>query len=150
VIFHDEGKHEAYMRRAIELAKIAVSKGETAVGSLIVQDGKILSEGIEAVRTAMDVSAHAEMIAIRQACRDLRTFDLSDCALYTTAEPCFMCSYAVRRTRIGTVVIGRSTSHIGGHSSRYPILTDSRIVGWSKPPRIVSGVLKVECEALHS
>ncbi len=144
-----ESGHEAYMKRAIELAKIALSKGETPVGSLTVRNGEIIAEGIEAVKTGLDISAHAEMIAIRRACRRLGTLDLSGCVIYTTAEPCFMCSYAIRQTRISQVVIGRPSPHIGGLSSLHPILSDSRISCWSKPPRVVRGMLKRECEALH-
>ncbi len=145
-----ESGHEAYMKRAIELAKIALSKGETPVGSLTVRNGEILAEGIEAVKTGLDISAHAEMIAIRRACRRLGTLDLSGCVIYTTAEPCFMCSYAIRQTRISQVVIGRPSPHIGGRSSFHPILSDSRISCWSKPPSVVRGVLKLECETLYS
>ncbi|HVB55917.1 MAG TPA: nucleoside deaminase [Candidatus Acidoferrales bacterium] len=145
----DKRGHEAYMKRAIELAKIARSKGETAVGSLAVRNGEIVAEGIEGVKTRIDISAHAEMIAIRRACRALGTLDLSGCAIYTTAEPCFMCSYAIRQTRISEIVIGCPSPHIGGLSSRHPILSDSRIPRWGKPPRVVRGVLRLECEALH-
>jgi tRNA(adenine34) deaminase len=145
----DESGHEAYMKRAIELAKIALSKGESPVASLIVRHGEILAEGIEAVKTRIDIAAHAELIAIRRACRTLGTLDLSGCVIYTTAEPCFMCSFAIRQTCISQVVIGRPSPHIGGLSSLHPILSDSRISGWSKPPRVVRGVLKLECETLH-
>lgn len=145
----NESGHEAYMKRAIELAKIALSKGDTPVGSLTVRNGEILAEGIEAVKMRIDISAHAEMIAIRRTCRALGTLDLSGCAIYTTAEPCFMCSYAIRQTRISQVVIGRSSPHIGGLSSLHPILSDSRISCWGEPPRVVRGVLQTECETLH-
>jgi tRNA(adenine34) deaminase len=125
---------EAYMNRAIALAKIALTNGDTPVGSLVVRERKIVAEGIEAVKTTMDVSAHAELIAIRNACLALRTLDLSGCILYTTAEPCFMCSYAVRQTRIGRVVIGRATPRVGNISSNHPVLTDPQIPGWGRPP----------------
>jgi tRNA(adenine34) deaminase len=137
------------MKRAIELAKIALSKGESPVGSVTVRNGEILAEGIEAVKMGIDISAHAEMIAIRRACRALGTLDLSGCVIYTTTEPCFMCSYAIRQTRISQVVIGRPSLHVGGLSSLHPILSDSRISCWSKPPHVVRGVLERECEALH-
>lgn len=140
---------EAFMNKAIALAKIALTKGDTPVGSLVVRERKIIAEGLEAVKTTMDVSAHAELIAIRNACFALRTLDLSGCVLYTTAEPCFMCSYAVRQTRIGRVVIGRTTPMVGGISSNHPVLTDPQIPCWGRPPKIVSGVLESECTALH-
>jgi tRNA(adenine34) deaminase len=142
--------HEAYMRRAISLARIALANGDTPVGSLVIRKRKIIAEGFEAVKMQVDVSGHAELIAIRNACSALQTFDLSGCTLCTTAEPCFMCSYAVRHTRISKVIIGRPTPRVGGISSLHPILTDAQIPGWGRPPDIVSGVLEAECCALNS
>ena len=138
------------MRRAIALARIALANGDTPVGSLVVDKYRIIGEGFEAVKKYMDVSGHAELIAIRNACSALQTFDLSGCTLYSTAEPCFMCSYAVRQTRISHVVIGRPTPTVGGISSHHPILIDAEIPGWGKPPDIVFGLLEAECFALHS
>ena len=142
--------HEAYMRRAIGLARVALANGDTPVGSLVIHKGKIIAEGFEAVHMQLDVSGHAELIAIRNACSALQSFDLSGCTLCTTAEPCFMCSYAVRQTRISKVIIGRPTPRVGGISSLHPILTDAQIPGWGQPPDIVSGVLEAECCALDS
>jgi tRNA(adenine34) deaminase len=140
---------ESYMRRAIALARIALANGDTPVGALVVHKRKIIGEGFEAVKKRMDVSAHAELIAVRNACSAVQTFDLSGCTLYSTAEPCFMCSYAVRQTRICQVIIGRPTPTVGGISSHHPILIDAQIPGWGKPPNIVSGFLEAECFALH-
>lgn len=144
----ESSKHETFMRRAIELAKIARKHGDSPVGAVVVRGERVISRGIEGVKSGTDVSAHAELAAIREACRRLRTFDLSGSVLYTTAEPCFMCSYAVRQTRISEVVIGRSTPRKGGFSSRHPILTDPEIVGWGRPPEVTCGVLEAECRAL--
>ena len=137
------------MRRAIALARIALANGDTPIGSLVVHKGKVIGEGLEAVKERMDLSGHAELIAIRNACSALQTFDLSGCTLYSTAEPCFMCSYAVRQTRISQVIFGRPTAAVGGISSHHPILTDAQIPCWGKPPDIVSGFLEAECFALH-
>jgi tRNA(adenine34) deaminase len=120
------------------------------VGSLVVHKRRVIAEGFESVKKHLDVSGHAELIAIRNACSALQTFDLSGCTLCTTAEPCFMCSYAVRHTRIARVIIGRPTPGFGGISSYHPILTDAQIPGWGPPPDIVSGVLEAECVAVHS
>lgn len=136
------------MRRAIKLAKIARDHGDSPVGSVLVRKEKMISEGTEAVKLKGDVSAHAELIAIREACRILQTFDLSGYVLYTTAEPCFMCSHAIRQTRISTVVIGRLTLQKGGYSSHHPILTDPEILGWGEPPEVIFGILEAECRAL--
>ena len=83
---------EAYMARAVALARIALASEDTPVGSLVVHKRKIIAEGFEAVKKHMDVSGHAELIAIGNACSALQTFYLSACTLYTATEPYFMCS----------------------------------------------------------
>ena len=149
-----KGKHlmavedENVMRRAIRLAKLARRHGDAPVGTVIICDRNIVSQGIEAVRSHRDIAAHAELVAIRAACRKLRTLDLSRCMLYTTAEPCFMCSFAIRQTHISRVIVGVPIPHKGGFSSPHPILTDGTIPGWDKPPDLVCGILKTECRAL--
>ena len=136
------------MRRAVALARIACANGDTPVGSLVVRKGRIIAEGFEAVKKHMDISGHAELIVIRNACSELQTLDLSGCTLYSTAEPCFMCSYAIRQTRISKVIIGGRASKAGGISSQHPILTDAQIAGWGEPPDIVAGLLEAEGFAL--
>lgn len=137
--------HEPYMRRCLELAQIARERGESPVGSVIVRAGAVIAEGIEGVRGLHDIARHAEMEAIRQACRILQTMDLSGCALYTNAEPCFMCSYAIRACRIETVVFGAPINTVGGFSSPFPFLSAS-IPNWGSPPKIVTGILREESE----
>lgn len=140
---------EAYMRRAIELARRARAAGDTPVGSVIVTGGRVLAEGVEAVRAELDIAAHAELLALRAACRAVGGFDLSACTLYTTAEPCWMCSFAVRQTRVARVVVGLPTPIIGGASSPCPILTTLAVPQWAPPPEIVCGVLADEIAALR-
>jgi tRNA(adenine34) deaminase len=113
-----DSQHESYMRLCVKLAGIARERGEVPVGSIIVRDGAVIAEGIEGVRAQHDVAHHAEMEAIRRACQILQTLDLSGCTLYTSAEPCFMCSYAIRGCRIGTVVFGAPVNTVGGFSSQ--------------------------------
>lgn len=141
--------HEPYMRRCIELAQIAKDAGDAPVGSLIVCSNKVIAEGFEEVKSLWDVAGHAEIVTIRRACRFLRSLDLSGCTLYTSAEPCFMCSYAIRQTRISEVVMGTRVDEVGGSSSAHPILTIDGITKWASPPRIVESVLQDECEALR-
>src|SRR5215831_9362256 len=95
-----------YMRRCLELAEIAALAGDTAVGAVIVRGDEVVAEGIERIRATLDPSAHAEVDAIRQACRHLDTLDLRGCTLYSTVEPCVLCGYAIRRTGIAHVVYG--------------------------------------------
>lgn len=142
------GADVEFMRQAIRLARIAGERGDTPVGSVVVSNGRIIAQGIEAIRSEKDPSAHAEVRAVREACRVLNTLDLTGCILFTTVEPCFMCSYVIRGARISRVVIGRAAPHIGGFSSKYPILVDPNIPGWSQPPVVMTGLLEEECSAL--
>lgn len=141
------GTDADFMRLAIRLACLARERGDSPVGSLVIQDGRIVGEGIEAVKAERDLAAHAEIRAIQDACRRLNTLHLNGCTLFTTVEPCLMCSFVIRSARIPRVVIGRLVPHIGGFSSKYPILTDPAIPGWSPPPLVVTGLLEEECSA---
>jgi len=142
--------HESQMRLCLKLAGIAREHGEVPVGSVIARDGVVIAEGIEGVRAPHDIARHAEMEAIRRACRILQTLDLSGCTLYTTAEPCFMCSYAIRACKIGTVVFGASVNTVGGFSSQFPVLSTSSVPNWGPPPNIIQGILREECEAVRN
>jgi tRNA(adenine34) deaminase len=142
--------HESFMRLCLNLAGLARQRGEAPVGSVIVRDGSVIAEGIEGVRAQHDIAGHAEMEAIRRACETLQTLDLSGCALYTTAEPCFMCSYAIRACRIGIVVFGAPVNAVGGFSSDFPVLNTNAVPNWGPPPTIVQGVLPEECEAIRN
>lgn len=130
-------EEDKWMQRCLQLAGDAAERGEAAVGAVIVRDGERIAESSEQVKTLQDITAHAELLAIRQACEALMTLDLSDCILYTNVEPCWMCSYAIRETRIQRVVIGKAVPDIGGVTSCYPLLTDATIGGWENPPVIL-------------
>lgn len=133
----DMRRDRSFMARCFELAEEARARGDTPVGSLIVgAGGEILAEASERNRTA-DLFAHAELLAVRRAVRAGGNKDLGRCALYTTNEPCFLCSFAIRQTAIARVVIAERTPHIGGASSQYPILTARDISVWGDPPEIV-------------
>jgi tRNA(adenine34) deaminase len=134
--------HEFYMKACIDLALQAKMRGDSPVGSVVVQDGTIIAEGIEGGKTKKDITFHAEIEAIREANIILGNADLSDCILYTTHEPCIMCSYVIRHAKINTVVYGISTVETGGVNSFYPLLTDTKIKKWGKTPRIVKGILE--------
>jgi tRNA(adenine34) deaminase len=89
------------------------------------------------VKTKNDVSCHAEMEAIRQAVKKLNTNNLSACSLYTTHEPCVMCSYAIRFYKISEVIYLHQSKYLGGVSSSMPLLTTTEVSpAWSKPPVI--------------
>lgn len=118
---------ETMMMRCNQLAKLAEIKGDAAVGSLIVRKGKIIAEGIESVKTEYDPTAHAEIIAVRLACQTLNTLDLSDCMLYTNVEPCWMCSYAIRQTKISRIVFATQNEKVGGLSSEFRVLLSENL-----------------------
>src|SRR6476620_7988506 len=116
-----------YLQRCLTLAKQAAEKGNSSVGAVIVKDNEIISEAEEAVKTKNDISCHAEMEVIRQAVKSLNTSDLSACILYTTHEPCVMCSYAIRFYKIEKVVYLHKANYFGGVSSPLPLLVTNEI-----------------------
>ena len=141
--------HERYMRRCIELAQIAQSQGNTPVGSVVVANEEIVGEGIEELPTGTNITGHAEVIACQDAVNRTGSNLLSEAALYTTAEPCFMCSYVIRVRGIAMVVYGAETPDIGGITSSHPILTDALLSDWRPAPRVLGGVLQMECQRLR-
>jgi tRNA(adenine34) deaminase len=143
----DLSLHESYMRMCLDLAETARKCGEVPVGAVIVRDGSVIAEGVEGVRARLDITGHAELEAIRRACQLLQTRDLSGCTLYTSAEPCFMCSYAIRACKIGTVVFGASVDGVGGFTSCLPVLSTLTVRHWGAPPEIIEGVLSEECRS---
>jgi len=145
----DIKKYESLMRRCIELAKTAKQRGDSPVGAVIVKDGQIIAEGIEAVKIHKDITFHAEIEAVRNAIASSGKTDLSDCFMVTTHEPCIMCSYVIRHHKIGLIIVGMTTGEIGGYSSSLPVLLDRTISKWATPPTIIDKVLEQECRALY-
>jgi tRNA(adenine34) deaminase len=140
-------KDTAWMQVCLQLGRQARQAGNPPVGSVIIKDGKLIGKGMEAGRSKKDITCHAEIEAIRDAIGQGHT-DLQDTILYTTHEPCIMCSYVIRHHKIGRIVIGVEVPEAGGYSSPFPILTTSAMAKWGPPPRITLGVLRKECEDL--
>lgn len=93
-----------YMKRAIELSRIHMQAGEGGpFGAVIVKDGKIIAEGWNQVTSSLDPTAHAEITAIREACRNIKNFDLTGAEIYTSCEPCPMCLAAIYWARISKI-----------------------------------------------
>ena len=92
-----------FMKRAIELSIKSVDSGTGPFGAVIVKDNKIISEGFNIVTSSNDPTSHAEIVAIRNACKSLNNFALNDCDLYTTCEPCPMCLSAIYWARIDRI-----------------------------------------------
>jgi len=96
-----------FMKIAIDESKIGISTKEGGpFGAVIIYNGNVIARGHNRVVSSKDPTAHAEIVAIREACKTLNRFDLSDCTLYTTCEPCPMCYGAIHWARIPTVVYG--------------------------------------------
>jgi tRNA(adenine34) deaminase len=142
-------EHEYWMSICVELGKQAMLGGNAPVGSILVKNKQIIGRGVEAGKSKQDVTCHAEIEAIRDAIQNGRGRDIQDCTLYTTHEPCIMCSYVIRHHRIACVVMGIEVAAIGGYSSAYPILIAENIPIWTTPPTILTGILPEQCEALN-
>jgi tRNA(adenine34) deaminase len=126
--------------------RAASDKGDSPVGSLIVKNSRIVARGIEAVKATSNPTAHAEIEAVRSDCERLRTLALSGSVLYTNVEPCWMCSYAIRQTRIARVVFGLRNEKVVGFSSKFRVLVDDAL---RLPlPEIEAEILHEECRLL--
>lgn len=104
----DPVQHQPFMRRAIDLSLQSIGSGGGPFGAVIVRDGTIIAEGNNRVTLANDPTAHAEIVAIREACRRLERFHLDDCYIYTSCEPCPMCLGAIYWGRLRSIVYGSS------------------------------------------
>lgn len=99
----NEANHIEWLERAIRLAKENAAKGDGPFAALVVKDGEIVGTGVNGVASSHDPTAHAELLAIREACTRLQRADLSDCMLYASGEPCPMCIGAVYWAKPGAV-----------------------------------------------
>ena len=140
--------HIHYMRKCIELGKEAIRNGNTPVGSILVKNNEIIGVGREAVKSSNDVTKHAEIEAIKDTITNHQS--LNDTTLYTTHEPCIMCSYVIRHHQIKTVVFGAKSKDIGGISSEFKILEAKNVPNWRIVPELIAGVLENECLALSN
>src|SRR6516162_7195310 len=145
------------MGRCIALAKSSRSEGEYPFCAVIGRFGEFVCEASNMVRRSSDVTRHAEMVALSAAQQTLRTRSLDDCTLYSTIEPCAMCAYAIRESRIGRVIFGLESPIMGGHS-RWNILRDGTLSSvmpevFAAPPYVQAGYLGHEirklCRAQH-
>ena len=131
--------HLPYMQHCLVLARKAKADGKPGVGSILVSNDAVIGEGIEGSPELPAVLAHAEILAITEGVSRIQSKDLSDCTFV-------MCSYVIRSTGIKHVVIGTSTSGVGGVTSRYAILAARDIEKWKSPPIITTGILERECK----
>ena len=136
---------ENWMRRALALAQRARDAGEVPVGALVVAEGKVIGEGWNRPISASDATSHAEIEAIRAACRELRNYRLVGATLYVTLEPCAMCIGAIFHARIARVVFGAPDPKTGAAGSTINLFAEARI---NHHATVEGGVLAQECGEL--
>jgi tRNA(adenine34) deaminase len=133
--------HNLYMRQALALAAQAQAAGEVPVGAVIVLNGEVIGKGRNSPIAANDPTAHAEMLAIREACARVGNYRLESTTLYSTLEPCVMCAGALVAARVATLVFGARDLRFGGVRSKFR-LADSDLLNHRL--EIVEGVLAAE------
>ena len=136
-----------YMRHALELAGQAQQAGEVPVGAVVVKDGAIIGRGFNAPISRHDPSAHAEILALRDAAQNIGNYRLVDCELFVTLEPCLMCAGAIMHARIARLVYGASDPKTGACGSVMNVFAEQRL---NHHAEVVIGVLADECGLMLS
>jgi tRNA(adenine34) deaminase len=137
--------HEEAMRIALEEAKLAGAKGDVPVGAVVLRDGEVIARRHNEREASNDPTAHAEVLALRDASALLGSWRLSDCTLVVTLEPCVMCAGATQSARIGRLVYGAANFEAGATASLYNVMSDPRL---GHNPPVEHGVLADESAAL--
>lgn len=133
---------EKMMNRAIGLAKIGAAQGEVPVGAVVVKEDRIIGEGYNQTVQRQDPTAHAEILAIRDAAQRLGTWKLEGCKIFVTLEPCPMCAGALVLARIKHVVFGAFDPKGGACGTLYNIPRDGRL---NHNCEVTGGILEQEC-----
>ena len=141
------GTDEAFMRLALELAAGAGEAGEVPVGAVVVRDGEVVGRGANAREATGDPTAHAEMVALREAAATLGSWRLVGATLYVTLEPCPMCAGALVAARLGRLVFGTADPKAGACGSLYNLCADPRL---NHELPVVRGVLAQEASLVLS
>ena len=136
-----------YMKIALEEAQKAAEKDEVPVGAVVVLSGRIIGRGHNMPITLHDPSAHAEMLALREAAKTIGNYRLTGAELYVTLEPCIMCAGAIIQARLARVIFGASDPKYGAVTSLYQVLTDPRL---NHRVNVTEGILKEECGEIIS
>ena len=135
---------DLYMREALALAAIAEAHGEVPVGAVVVSDGAIIGRGYNQPITSHDPSAHAEIIAMRDAAARIGNYRLTGCELYVTLEPCVMCAGAIMHARIARLVFGAADPKTGACGSVVNLFSQPSL---NHHATVVPGVMAADCGA---
>ena len=136
--------HEDYMELALQEAQQAAKQGEVPVGAAIVKDGQVIAQAHNMREQWLDATAHAEVIAIRDACEKLKKWRLTGCTLYVTVEPCPMCAGAIYNSRIDNVIFGCRDNRAGAVESLFNVLSHPLL---NHHPQVIGGILEDRCAA---
>jgi len=134
-----------YMREALKLAQTAAAADEVPIGAVVVRDGEIIGEGYNQSRSLSDPTAHAEVLALRDAAAKLGSYRLLDVSLYVTVEPCLMCSGALLEARITRLIFGAREPRMGAVISTAESLMSPSC---RHHVAVTEGLLKEECAAM--
>lgn len=138
-----------YMRICLEIAKIALENGNPPVGAILVNDDKIIGIGIESGKTTGDITNHAEILAVKDAISNGKESLINQSIMYSTHEPCIMCSYVLRHHKVPKIVYSLSVNHIGGQTSKFSVLNAEHVPKWGNKPKIITGICQQETELLN-
>jgi tRNA(adenine34) deaminase len=138
----NEMTDELFLQEALAEARTAYAAGEVPIGAILVRDGTILSRGQNRVLRDQDPTAHAEIIAMREAARAIRNYRLTDCELYVTLEPCAMCAGAMIHARLKRLIYAATDPKAGAAGSVLEVLNHPRL---NHQIPITSGLLAEEC-----
>lgn len=141
----EENTAQHFMAEALDLAREAAEAGEVPVGAVIVRDGKMIGRAGNRTEAQKDPTAHAEMLAIRQALEAVGGWRLTGCDMYVTLEPCTMCAGAIVHARIRNLYIGTEDPKTGACGSVLDITGDTRL---NHQPHVERGILREECSDL--
>jgi len=136
---------EIFMREALGLANCAAEAGEVPVGAVVVKDGTVVGRGYNRPVSGMDPTAHAEVVALRDAAERVGNYRLMDCVLYVTLEPCAMCAGAIMNARISRVVYGATDPKSGACGSVVDLFAENRL---NFHTTVVGGVMAEEAAKL--
>jgi tRNA(adenine34) deaminase len=134
-----------FMKEALKEAVKAYKKDETPVGAVIVKDGRIISRAHNEKELKSDPTLHAEITAIKKACKKLKTWRLNECDMYVTLEPCAMCAGAIIQARVGRLFIGTPDPKAGAVGSVIDILSVEK---FNHKVEVSCGILKEECSKI--
>jgi len=148
-VLDEPNKHSDiyFMQRAFELAQQAEQINEIPVGAVVVYQGNIIGEGFNQSILLNDPSAHAEMIAIRQAGKHLHNYRLLDCTLYVTLEPCPMCAGLLVHSRVSRLVFASSDLKTGAAGSTFNLVSNEQL---NHQIMVTKGIMKEQCSQLLS